>query len=71
MPPREVMRRWREGQRAVERLSRQERLQLTPEQRLQAIEQLYEFLKVMFGDSLHRAPCNRWKIIKRKWLQGK
>ncbi|MFN3690447.1 MAG: hypothetical protein ACK4UU_05930 [Fimbriimonadales bacterium] len=70
MPPREVMRRWREGHREVERLRRQEWAAMSYTQRLRVLESLYAFARYL---GLHQRPAQppdeRWRRIKQRWLQ--
>ncbi|MEN3000494.1 MAG: hypothetical protein ABDI19_01475 [Armatimonadota bacterium] len=69
MPSKEVLRRWREGHRRVSEEARRERMQMTPEQRLGALEMLYQFFKQMWQKAEPHPPCERWIRYKQKWLQ--
>lgn len=70
MPPREVMRRWREGHRTVEKMRHQEWAAMSYAERLRALEMMYEFTRSL---GLHQRsiqpPTDRWQRIKRRWLQ--
>ncbi len=68
MPPAEAIRRWRDGLREVEALTRAERLQMTYEERLRAIQQLYSFWKSLGLLPESRPLCERWIEAKRRWL---
>jgi hypothetical protein len=69
MPSKEQMRRWREGHRQMNRDARLERMQLTYEQRLDAIEIMYQFFKSLPLAKAERPECERWIRYKRKWIQ--
>ncbi|MCS7300396.1 MAG: hypothetical protein NZ556_02400 [Fimbriimonadales bacterium] len=69
MPSKEQMRRWREGHRQMNRDARLERMQMSYEQRLNALEMLYKFFRSLEYVNFERPDCERWVRYKRKWIQ--
>jgi len=71
MPPAEAIRRWRDGLRELEALTRAERLQMSYAERLHAIGQLYAFWKSLglLPDPDTRPMCERWIEAKRRWIE--
>lgn len=69
--PAEAIRRWRDGLRELETLTRTERLQSTYAERFRAIQQLYAFWKLLgkFPDPDTCPLCDRWIEAKRRWIE--